>query len=196
MEINNENNGSETSKLNFEKILEESASCPICLKIADDAMESECCGQIFCNKCINKVESNICPICRRVNLKVHISLTMRKLIKNLSVKCIHGCGALETIENIKKHYVVCKNRDFTCKINKCGMIFKKSEFLCHVIDSHEDVIIGISENFEKIISPTLAKKLSDPNTLVDLNREDFKASDFLKFSGLKYSYFDEVVEFD
>ena len=190
-----DNNGS-NNKLNFEKMIEESAFCPICLKIAEDAMEAECCGQIFCNKCINKVESNLCPICRRVNLKVHSSLTMRKLIKTLPVKCIHGCGFTDTMENIKKHYFVCKSRDFTCKINKCGVVLKKSEFLCHVIDIHEDVIIGISENYDKIISPSLAKKLKDPMLLIDLKKEDFKTSDLLKFSCLKYSYFDEVIEFD
>ena len=166
----------EKNKPNFEKIIEDSAFCPICFKIAEDAMESECCGQIFCNRCINKVESNVCPMCRRVNLKVHISLSMRKLIKNLPVKCIHGCGFTDNTENIKKHYFVCKNRDFTCKINKCGSVLKKSEFLCHVIDCHEEIVIAISENYDKIFSPSIAKKLKDPYLLVNLKKEIGRAS--------------------
>ena len=97
---------------------------------------------------------------------------MRKLIKNFPVSCTYNCGYIDSYENINKHYFSCKLRDFTCNIHNCSSVFKKSDFLEHITSEHPEVMINISESFDKIFTSKIQKKLKDSDfksTLKDKN---------------------------
>mmetsp|Transcript_25602 Transcript_25602/g.26700 ORF Transcript_25602/g.26700 Transcript_25602/m.26700 type:complete len:202 (-) Transcript_25602:43-648(-) len=188
---------------NYHKIVEESATCPICLKLAEDAMESECCGFFFCNKCIVRLEKKECPCCRETKFKYHSALGMRKLIKNLPVKCVFACGYVDSNENIRKHYFNCKFRDFHCSIHHCQVVMKREDFLEHLMKEHSEVMINISENFDKVFPPKVQKKIKEPdfknsikekNEIVVYNNGN---SNKLTNSMMRPPiYFDEIIEFD
>lgn len=195
---------SDTKQLShdYSKLVEESALCPICLKLAEDAIETECCGSIFCQKCIDRIEKDSCPCCRYVGLRIHPSLAIRKLIKNFPAKCSYNCGFIGTIENIKKHYFDCSLRDFTCNIHKCGCIYKKSDYLQHLINYHSEVLINVGENFDKIFNSKIQKKIKESdfkNTIKDKNEIIIYNGNSNKLNNLtimRPSYFDEIIEFD
>jgi len=195
-----EKNDNEENEMYF-KIVEDTTTCPICLKLAENAMESECCGFIFCQKCIVRIEKRECPCCRESKFKYHPALGMRKLIKNLPVKCSYNCGFVDSYEKIKNHYFNCKFRDFTCCIHNCFKILKREEFLEHIIKSHSEVVINIGENFDRLFAPTVQKKIKDPdfknsikdkNEIVILNGNSNK----LNLSIMRPNYYDEIIEFE
>ena len=185
---------------NFSKIVEESTICPICLKLSVDAVESECCGSIFCNNCILKIEKNECPICRNHNFKYHNALGIRKLIKNLPVTCTFNCGHKDSNENMKKHYHTCQYRDYKCSVTGCNIVCKRDEFLKHLVNEHTSVLINIGENFEKVFSPKSQKKIKDFDYLQSLKNKNeiiiSNGSNKLNFSLMRPNYFDEIIDVD
>lgn len=184
----------------FSKIVEESTICPICLKLAVDAVESDCCGAIFCESCIIKIEKKECPLCRNYNFKYHNALGIRKLIRNLPVMCAHNCGHKDSNENMKKHYHSCPLRDYKCNVNGCNIVSKKEEFLNHLIVEHSSVLINIGENFEKVFSPKSQKKIRDSDYLQSLKDKNeiviSNGSNKLNFSLMRPNYFDEIIDID
>lgn len=184
----------------FSKIVEESTICPICLKLATDAVESECCGSIFCDSCIIRIEKKECPICRNYNFKYHNALGIRKLIKNLPVMCTFNCGHKDSNENMKKHYHSCQLRDYKCSVNGCNLVCKRDEFLNHLITEHTTVLINVGENFEKVFSPKSQKKIKDSDYLQSLKNKNeiviSNGSNKLNFSLMRPNYFDEIIDVD
>lgn len=187
------NNNSLILSQNYSKIVEESSTCPICLKIAEEAMESQCCGFIFCQKCIYKLIKYECPCCRELRFKYHPALSMRKLIKTLPVKC--ECGYIDSNDNIKKHYMYCNLRTFTCDILKCQVVLKREDFLEHVVKEHSEVILNVSENFHKLFSTDIQKKIKD----IDFKKCLKDRDEIIIYNGnsnkLNTNYFDEIIEF-
>lgn len=190
------------SSKEYSKLVEESSTCPICLKLSEEAMESECCGFLFCNKCIDRLEKSECPMCRKLNFKLHPSMIMRKLIKNLPVKCSFGCGYTDTNDNIKKHYFICKFRDFTCNVHNCSKIFKRDEFLIHLMNNHSEVLINVSENFDKIFSYKIQKKIKESDFKIHIKEKNEviiyngNSNKLKELTIMRPSYFDEIIEYD
>jgi len=189
------------SKREYSKIVEDSSTCPICLKLAEEAVESECCGFVFCQLCIRKIEKKECPCCRNSSFKYHPALGMRKLIRNLPVKCNYECGYIDSVENMSKHYFTCRLRDFTCNIHYCSTILKREGYLEHLIKEHSEVMINIGENFDKLFSSKIQKKLKDSDfktTVKDKNEiiiYNGNSNKLNNFTIMRPTYFDEVIEF-
>ncbi|XP_047126381.1 E3 ubiquitin-protein ligase NRDP1 [Hydra vulgaris] len=119
-------------------------TCPICLDIADDAVETECCGHIFCEKCAKNVNS--CPLCNRVPLSFRITLFGRRLIGNLPKKCDNeGCGKDVARSEFNRHKLLCEFLIKKCYIPTCSFESIKKNLMNHLLTSHSDSVIKILE---------------------------------------------------
>lgn len=189
---------------NYNKVIEESVTCPICYKLAENAVESRCCGFIFCQKCINLLDKNECPCCREPKAEFVSSLSMRKLIKNFPVNCKYNCGFEDSYENIDKHYYMCKYRDYYCDVNKCLFVGKKDDFMQHILLDHNKMMVNICENFSKIFNPKFQKMLEETTFKNDLKKNKdmivFHCSDGNRINNnnkqIPCVFYDEVVDID
>jgi hypothetical protein len=90
-------------------------NCPICLEMIEDAMETPCCNNIFCEKCIIRTET--CPICtRRYNMyQLAPNIPMRRLINEIVISCKNeGCEVQCTKANLTKHNAICEFEVVEC----------------------------------------------------------------------------------
>lgn len=123
--------------------------CPICLNISENAVESNCCGNIFCHKCI--IQQNKCPLCRHTDFKYSPNITIRKIINDILIECKNDkCNFKTTIKNMKEHYKECKYNIYKCNI--CNFEDSRKKLLDHIILSHkEEILNNFTLNNEEII---------------------------------------------
>jgi TNF receptor-associated factor 4 len=108
--------------------------CPICLDIFEDAVETPCCHNLFCEQCIKRTPS--CPLCNlRINhldgLKPNIPI--RRLVLELSVPCQNdNCDEIIRKGEIEKHNKICNFTPLPCPHNTddtgdgpCGWILRR-----------------------------------------------------------------------
>ncbi len=181
---------------NFIKLIEEHCYCPICIKIAKNAVESECCGNIFCLGCSKKLFN--CPICRKENMKTHQSLLVRKIIKSIPIKCVYDCGYINTADLMDHHYLSCENRLFVCKIQNCNKNFKKDDFIKHISKDHENFMITIAEKYDDFLAfQQQFIRSSNGNTI----KKNFNSAEDIVYNQMqvnngKVSYVDEIVDIE
>jgi len=62
---------------------------------------------------------------------------------------------------MKDHQKVCPEREYYCKIDACKFQSKKEDFLKHLIGSHANILLQVSENFSlvKEVLPSLANEI-------------------------------------
>ena len=87
--------------------------CPICLDIFDDAVETPCCHNLFCEKCIllanvsNEIQNKVdCPLCNKTYDLSEIvpNVPIRRLVNELSIKCINDkCAKVIKKGDLMKH---------------------------------------------------------------------------------------------
>ncbi len=87
-------------------------NCNICLEICVDAVETSCCGHIFCPDCVGRLWR--CPMCRVVATPGDIghrrvfqpALFIRRLIADLASTCPH-CGGSFKLGQLDVHVAHC-----------------------------------------------------------------------------------------
>ncbi|CAI2362722.1 unnamed protein product [Moneuplotes crassus] len=90
-------------------------NCPICLDMIEDATETPCCHNIFCETCISKTDK--CPICQSEYYAYQLTpnIPMRRLINEILMKCKNeGCETECTKANLEKHLEVCLYQEVFC----------------------------------------------------------------------------------
>ena len=87
----------------MEKIVEELATCPICIDISADAVECDSCGNVFCDNCVKKLARIECPKCKKFNFFTRPSLFARRLINQLPATCPNDCKAELIREQVASH---------------------------------------------------------------------------------------------
>lgn len=112
--------------------------CPICLEISDDAVETVCCGNIFCSNCI-KLESK-CPLCRDSNFRFTPNISLRRIIDNIQVECKNdNCSFKTTFKNMKEHYK-------ECDYNVCKFLSHKNEILNNFVSNNDRLSVKKNNN--------------------------------------------------
>ena len=141
--------------------------CVVCQALAHDPVQANCCGNIYCTRCIErwKTRSNSCPTCRSTEqskrpFKVFEDRNAHRCITNLTVYCPNrkdGCGKEMDHSDIENHLtsdngcsfhiVECgnkcghKERRATVKkhmTNECRLRRQKCQY-CPLVSSHEQV---------------------------------------------------------
>lgn len=109
------NTSKDEPKQNTSDKVSDLVNCPICLDMIEEAMETPCCHNIFCEKCIIRTE--VCPICTAEYNKFHLTpnIPMRRLINEIVIKCTNEqCEVQCTKANMEKHLESCLYQAVSC----------------------------------------------------------------------------------
>eukprot|EP00831_Metopus_contortus_P070462 TRINITY_DN6398_c0_g1_i1.p1 TRINITY_DN6398_c0_g1~~TRINITY_DN6398_c0_g1_i1.p1 ORF type:complete len:306 (+),score=37.64 TRINITY_DN6398_c0_g1_i1:126-1043(+) len=122
--------------------MEDYLSCRICLCFAENAVETECCHNVFCEECINKIKQNngTCPMCRKVDFSFSPSFFVRKIVDDKLMPCPFGCKKELKKSEIAAHRLDCECNEFKCKY--CEFKGKKEVFMDHLVMTHEAMLFG------------------------------------------------------
>ena len=110
--------------------------CAICLDIAENVVETRCCHQLYCERCV--VPLLECPTCRARPLQTVPNTVVRRLIGKLPAKCTF-CGASFERGNMANHTDKCPQKPFKCP--GCPFECPISNFLAHLTTAHPDILL-------------------------------------------------------
>ena len=98
--------------------------CSICHGVLRDPHATECCGQHFCEKCLNEwfrqEGRTICPHCRRTRFNHIRYLPLKRKIDGFGVFCSNkgqGCQVVSTVGELSSHLGNCPYSRVPC--DKC-----------------------------------------------------------------------------
>mmetsp|Transcript_43853 Transcript_43853/g.58129 ORF Transcript_43853/g.58129 Transcript_43853/m.58129 type:complete len:125 (+) Transcript_43853:190-564(+) len=82
--------------------------CPICLDIFHDAVETPCCHNLFCERCIKN--TRCCPLCNmRIVGALKPNIPIRRLVLELSMKCPNQeCNRKVKRCDLERHLEICE----------------------------------------------------------------------------------------
>lgn len=131
----------------------DSMTCPICFEIANNAVETSCCHQVYCEYCLSVVGNQPCPQCRQP-FTMQVSHISRRIIGSMPVTCsVKGCNAKVMRSELKDHELGCMHRLHACPAPRCLFEGLRKEFAMHVALEHEnklvsnaDKIFGVASN--------------------------------------------------
>ena len=141
--------------------------CAVCQALAHDPVQANCCGKIYCTRCIErwKTRSNSCPTCRSTEqsdppFNVFRDRNARQRITSLTVYCPNwkdGCGKMMDLSDTENHLVSdngcpfhvvecgnkCGHKERRATLNKhmtneCRLRHQKCQY-CPLVSSHEQV---------------------------------------------------------
>ncbi len=119
----------------FVKEISAEFKCMICSKLLRDPQVTECCGQHFCQYCMDKwLTTNcekLCPYCRIKNCNYIRYLPMKREIIELEIYCQNrekGCESTSTIQQINEHIKQCDFEQVRCV---CASSFLRKELENH-----------------------------------------------------------------
>ena len=115
------------------EFLEDSAKlkdfeCPLCLHVTREPSLTSCCGQHFCQSCINRIitGSKPCPFCKEKTFTILLDKKQKRKVLELKVSCTmkdRGCTWTGNLGDLNTHSDVqngsCQYVDVNCS-NKCG----------------------------------------------------------------------------
>jgi hypothetical protein len=163
---------------NFILIEKNLFNCIICFEIKENLLETECCGIFICNDCNNILNSNKCPICKKVTI-ISISKLAKRIFNNSITKC-KICDFSDNQENLKKHYLI----EHLKKNSDIVLIFGNQNLL---------------DIFKEIFSLKNKKKFplhSHELNLCYENLEECKGNSFFQNPDFKFKYIDNVFYLD
>ena len=105
--------------------------CPLCLHVTREPSLTSCCGQHFCQSCINRITSTRkpCPFCTERNFTVLLDKKQRRRVMELKVYCTmkeQGCTWTGDLGDLEAHIDSGLQKSDGCQYinvicsNKCG----------------------------------------------------------------------------
>jgi hypothetical protein len=153
-------------------------SCPICLDVINDAVETQCCHQIGCQECM-KYKS--CPLCRADNCTTVPSYPIRRIILSIPIKC-QNCDYNTTRGELPNHTVKCPNRKLKCVI--CFQEFPKSEFLPHAVEIHPEELMKFLT--EQVNEPNPVREVLGDRNIIGIKKNHIGREARIGESGKHY----------
>ena len=122
------------------KDLPDDYQCMICAKVLNEPHLTDCCGQHFCQACLEqwfkKQAKKICPHCRSETF-AHISyIPLKRKIDVLEVYCPNqqgGCKEIMKLGALDAHKNVCGFAKVTCT-QRCGKFILRKDLTQHCED--------------------------------------------------------------
>ncbi len=150
----------------FVNTVPEKLTCSICTNVLSDPRLTECCGQHFCQKCLQswfkKHRNKTCPHCRQNDFVHILDKPVQREINQLKVRCSHhkeGCEWVGELGDLQTHLdskqgcgyvkVTCPNRCLLLKgplrknltehiLNECYLRNYRCEH-CGVVDTYKNI---------------------------------------------------------
>ena len=102
--------------------------CRVCLQILHEPHFVSCCGNRFCQSCINpiKVGGKSCPLCNAATFELMHDKQLERTLKDLKVHCIHadsGCKWSGELGLLSKHLNVYPESE--ALLEGCGFVIIK-----------------------------------------------------------------------
>ena len=135
--------------------------CKICMSLAREAVETNCCHQIFCSSCLIDYNSSgpdkPCPMCRNPSIKFSLAHLAMRMIGSLPQSCPYECGHKTSRSEMEQHLLKCKLRRYHCALLSCQFSGNRDQFIKHFADMHSDCIINdyTTEGKQNAIQKTL-----------------------------------------
>ena len=123
----------ELSKTLFISPLPSHLECEICLDVLNDPVQTSCCGQSYCKKCVDQLQNKVCPHCR-ANLEIFPDKKSVRLINDLEIKCPFfigkRCRWKGCASELKNHLESCDIKPITCPLG-CGKLYEVRNMEAH-----------------------------------------------------------------
>ena len=149
-------------------IQEDELICPICYLFLEDPIECIYCQTNFCKHCVKELieynkrknNPNNCPLCQK-EWKLKENEIFRTIInEKIQLICQKCKKPFQNQNLLDEHIKKCKK--YKCKI--CHENYFTDNFLKHIIDSHKEIIINISNrNFKGDPFPKVINTVIHPN---------------------------------
>ncbi len=114
--------------------------CPLCLLVMREPNLTSCCGQHFCQSCINRIltDRKPCPLCKGSNFSIFLDKKQKRKVLELKVHCSMkecGCGWTGELGELASHTDSrngnCQFVDVTCP-NNCGESHQRRHLYSHL----------------------------------------------------------------
>ena len=112
--------------------------CPLCLHVTRDPNLTSCCGQHFCQVCINRIQTNhqSCPFCKDTKFTVMLDKKQNRKVLELKVYCTmkeQGCSWTGELSCLNPHLNDCQYVTVTCA-KGCGVSFQRHCLAAHIAE--------------------------------------------------------------
>ena len=116
--------GQKRYECDFVETLPKDLECSICLSVLREPNLNDCCGQHFCQACIQRIidDNKPCPLCNEANFTVILDKKTQRKILELLVKCRRhqsGCEWVGELKSLEQHCGICEYVEVDCP-NSCG----------------------------------------------------------------------------
>ena len=83
--------------------------CPVCKDIMQIPYQVDCCGKVFCQKCIEKARDTrpVCPTCNQANYTIYHDKALQTALQQLKVYCPNidrGCKWAGSLKMLDDHF--------------------------------------------------------------------------------------------
>ena len=115
--------------------------CSACGGIPEDAVETSCCHNVFCDACLQALADQACSFCN-CNFLICISHVTRRIVGTLPTQCSHlGCTETMPKSRMKEHIAVCQYKPSKCLFKECDVVCLQKDLSQHLFKVHEDEVI-------------------------------------------------------
>ena len=113
--------------------------CPVCFEILRAPFLTECCGNHFCEACIDatRISTGHCPICKAKPIKGIVDKKLQRRINDLKVYCSqkkHGCTWVGRLDELTKHLETDSVKGCKYALVSCSLSCGKQLFRCKLSD--------------------------------------------------------------
>ena len=116
----------------------EELTCSVCLLVLRDPQLTSCCGNHFCQSCIEKIK-DCCPLCKDTSFTTFLNKSFQRKVNELKIKCPlseNGCSWTGTVGGAADHLDPssgdCEYMDVTCSL--CGEDVQRKCLVNHMKD--------------------------------------------------------------
>ena len=112
--------------------------CPLCLHVTRDPNLTSCCGQHFCQVCINRIQTKHqpCPMCKETKFTVMLDKKQNRKVLELKVYCTmkeQGCSWTGELGGLSRHLEDCQYVTVACT-KGCGASFQRHCMAVHIAE--------------------------------------------------------------